>query len=171
MSQSGNAENPVQPPPKPVRMAAIGSIEQFEAGTSDWPSYAARLDQFIAANEIEDPRKVATLLTVIGSPTFKLLQNLLAPAKPADKTYKELCAALEGHLSLKPLIIAERYRFHKRDQRSGEIIAQYIADLRRLARHCEYGNITKNGPYAWGNFHACAITKFQKPQQLGRARR
>ena len=92
MSQSGNAENPVRPPPKPVRMAAIGSIEQFDAGTSGWPSYAARLDQFIAANGIEDPRKVATLLTVIGSPTFKLLQNLLAPAKPADKTYKELCA-------------------------------------------------------------------------------
>ena len=31
-------------------------------------------------------------------------------------------------------------------------------------------SITKNGPYAWGNFHACALTKFQKPQQLGRAR-
>ena len=26
--------------------------------------------------------------------------------------------------------------------------------------------ITKNAPYAWGNFHACAITRFQKPQQL-----
>ena len=35
-------------------------------------------------------------------------------------------------------------------------------DLERL--------ITKNAPYAWGNFYACAITKFQKPQQLGRAR-
>ena len=30
--------------------------------------------------------------------------------------------------------------------------------------------ITKNAPYSWGNFHACAITRFQKPQQLGRAR-
>ena len=26
--------------------------------------------------------------------------------------------------------------------------------------------ITKNAPYAWGNFRACAITRFQKPQQL-----
>ena len=25
---------------------------------------------------------------------------------------------------------------------------------------------TKNAPYAWGNFRACAITRFQKPQQL-----
>ena len=31
--------------------------------------------------------------------------------------------------------------------------------------------ITKNAPYAWGNFHACAITRFQKPQQLSWAGR
>ena len=33
------------------------------------------------------------------------------------------------------------------------------------------GVITKNAPYAWGNFHACAITRFQKPQQLSWAGR
>ena len=31
--------------------------------------------------------------------------------------------------------------------------------------------ITKNAPYSWGNFHACAITRFQKPQQLSWAGR
>ena len=30
--------------------------------------------------------------------------------------------------------------------------------------------VTKNAPYTCGNFHACAITRFQKPQQLGRVR-
>ena len=30
--------------------------------------------------------------------------------------------------------------------------------------------VIKNAPYACGNFHACAFTRFQKPQQLGRAR-
>ena len=86
MSETGNAKNLVQRPPKLVRMAAIESVEHFNTGTSDWPSYAAQLDQIIAANGIEDPRKVATLLTVTGSTKFKLLQNLLAPDKPADKT-------------------------------------------------------------------------------------
>ena len=36
-------------------------------------------------------------------------------------------------------------------------------------RECSLFDITKNAPYAWGNFHACAFTRFQKPQQLGRA--
>ena len=28
--------------------------------------------------------------------------------------------------------------------------------------------VTKNAPYACRNFHSCAFTRFQKPQQLGR---
>ena len=42
-------------------------------------------------------------------------------------------------ISLKPLVIAERYRFHKRDQRPGESIATYVAELCRFARHCNFG--------------------------------
>ena len=42
-----------------------------------------------------------------------------------------------------------------------------VATKKKLVRP-KY-DITKNGPYTWGNFHACAITKFEKPQQLGRA--
>ena len=35
-----------------------------------------------------------------------------------------------------------------------------------------WGLITKNGPYTWGNFHACAITKFENRNSwAGRARR
>ena len=82
-------------------MAVIGSIEQFDVGTSDWPTYAARLDQFIAANAIAEDKKVATLLTVVGSATYKLLQNLLAPDKPSDKDYDQLCKALKDHLAPK----------------------------------------------------------------------
>lgn len=62
----------------------IGSIEAFDASSHDWESYAERLDQYITANGIEEGKKVATLLTVIGGPAFKLLQSLLAPDKPAS---------------------------------------------------------------------------------------
>ena len=47
--------------------------------------------------------------------------------------------ALSAHFSPKPLVIAERYRFHKRDQLPGESIATYVAELRRFARHCNFG--------------------------------
>ena len=38
---------------------------------------------------------------------------------------------------------------------------------------CEWNfghNVAENAPCACGNFYACALTRFQKPQQLGRTR-
>jgi len=42
------------------------------------------------ANEIDDERKVAVLLSVMGAKTYNLLRSLIAPAKPADKTFTEI---------------------------------------------------------------------------------
>ena len=79
-------------------------------------------------------------LTVIGTKTYSLLSDLLAPVKPVEKTYAELKAALKAHLKPKPVIIAERFQFHQRSQQTGEDVASYMAALRRLADKCSYGN-------------------------------
>ena len=42
----------------------------------------------------------------------------LAPISPNDKTYMELKHAFSAHCSRKPLVTAERYCFHERDQPS-----------------------------------------------------
>ena len=120
-------------------MATHGHIELFDVTGGNWSAYELRLTQYLAANGIDDnDLKRATMLTVIGGPAFELLQDLLAPNAPTDKTFAELCAALKGHLAPKPLVIGERYRFYQRDQRPGESIAAYVAELRRLARTCEF---------------------------------
>ena len=111
----------------------LGSIEPFDAGTGDWSTYKARLEQFLVANDVEgEPKQVATVLTLIGGPTYGLLVNLLAPEEPAKQKLADIFATLDGHFAPKPLVIAERYRFNKRDQRPGEPLNDYVAELRRL---------------------------------------
>ena len=119
--------------------AQIGTIEPFDTSANDLETYVARLEQFLEANGIANDKKVATLLTLIGGPTFQLLNNLVSPDNPKDKNLDELKDALKQHFSPAPLEIAERYRFHKRDQASGETVATYLAELRRLARYCNFG--------------------------------
>ena len=46
---------------------------------------------------------------------------------------------LTQHLEPKPIIIAERYKFHKAEQRESESIRDYLATLQRLAETCEFG--------------------------------
>ena len=94
---------------------SLGTMEEFDVGRANWSSYSARLDQLIAANDVDDSKNVATLLTVVGSETYQLLENLVFPDKPHEKTYEALKEALSAHLSPKPLLKGQRYRFHKRD--------------------------------------------------------
>ncbi|PFX15928.1 Uncharacterized protein K02A2.6 [Stylophora pistillata] len=43
------------------------------------------------------------------------------------------------HVDPKPIIIAERYKFHKAEQEDSETIRQYLAKLQKLAETCEFG--------------------------------
>ena len=64
---------------------------------------------------------------------------MVAPDRPKDKTYNELVTVLKQHFEPKPLVIAERFHFHRRAQAVGESIAEYLAELRRLSTHCKFG--------------------------------
>ena len=46
---------------------------------------------------------------------------------------------LRSHFEPEPIVIAERFNFYKRDQKSGESIPNFVADLRRLAANCKFG--------------------------------
>ena len=117
----------------------IGRVEPFQVGVEDWDQYTERLEQYFVRNEITNETKVAVLINIVGTETYGLVCNLIAPAKPASKSYDELVSAIKDHLKPKPLVIAERFKFHRRNQGKGEGIAKYMAELRKLADRCQFG--------------------------------
>lgn len=121
------------------KMASIGKLEVFDDSQESWANYTERLEQYFIANEVADNKKVPALLSLIGPKTYGLLRDLTAPEKPSSKSFVDLVAILQAHLAPKPLVIAERFRFHKREQKEGESVNAYAAELRRLAEHCEFG--------------------------------
>ena len=120
--------------------STIGSLTGFKPDSEKIEAYLERVQLFFAANGIEDDKKVLVLLTVIGSPTYALLSSLLAPEKPGDKSFTVLKDTLLRHFDPKPLVITERFHFHRRNEVSSESISEYVAELRQLATHCEFGN-------------------------------
>lgn len=85
-----------------------------------------RFENFTKANDIDEVKRVPVLLSVMGTKTYNLLHNLNAPAKLGEKMYQEITTLTE-HFSPKPLIMAEQFRFHKRNQEKRETVAQYVA--------------------------------------------
>lgn len=123
-----------------AKMAAlIGHIDAFDEATEQWSTYVERFEHFVSANDVPQAKLVAVFLSVMGATTYGLLRSLLAPAKPATKTFKDIVDTLNAHFSPKPIIIAERFRFHKRNQEEGESVAQYVAVLKKLSEHCDFG--------------------------------
>uniref|UniRef100_A0A3B3SNE8 CCHC-type domain-containing protein n=1 Tax=Paramormyrops kingsleyae TaxID=1676925 RepID=A0A3B3SNE8_9TELE len=112
--------------------ALLGHIDAFDESTEQWSTYVERFEHFIEANDV-------VFLSVIGAITYRLLRSLLAPEKPGTKMYQDLVDILNAHFSPKPIIITERFRFHKRNQEEGESVVQYVAVLKRLSEHCDFG--------------------------------
>lgn len=116
-----------------------GNIEEFDINSHNWDEYVERLEHYFVANEVEEENQQrAILLTVCGSKTYGLIRNIVSPDKPSDKTYDELITEIRSHLKPKPLIIAERFKFHQRKQREGETVSQFMAELRKLSEHCNF---------------------------------
>ena len=93
----------------------LRKIGEFDSATEDWTSYLERLTHYLATNGIAEEKKKDTFLCCVGiRETFGLLRALVAPQNPGDKTFIELTDALTIHLAPKPLVIAERFYFHKR---------------------------------------------------------
>ena len=123
-----------------TRMATYGTLQPFQPDDEGIAAYLERAAIYFTANGIEETKQVPVFLSVVGGKVYALLRDLLVPAKPSSKTFTELSDTLKGHFEPKPLVIAERYYFYNRHQKPSESIADFVAELRRFATHCEFGD-------------------------------
>ena len=120
-------------------------------------AYLERANLFFTANGIGEDKRVSVFLVAIGTKNYDLIKSLTAHTLPQDKSYADLQQILKNHFQPKPLVsitagcafvdywgavlvIAERYRFYQRTQAVGDSVLDFLADLRRLAITCEFGN-------------------------------
>ena len=123
-------------------MTRYGQIQEFRAENDSITAYFERVEMYFTANDIADDKQVPVLLSSIGAKTYELLRSLVAPKVPKEKTFKDIEKLLKDHFEPTPSVIAERYRFHRRDQAVGENITDYVAELRKLTTHCKFEETT-----------------------------
>lgn len=64
---------------------------------------------------------------------------MATPDDPSRKTLQEILDIIDKHFTPKLFLIAERFRLMKRDQHESESIHIYLAELRRLSEHYDFG--------------------------------
>ena len=115
----------------------VNNVGEFQPDNESISAYLERVSLFFEVNGIEAGKQVAWLLNMIGAKNYSLVRTLVAPE---SKTLEQLTAVLKQHYEPKCLVIARRFYFHRRNQDTNESIAEYVAELRKLAAPCEFGD-------------------------------
>uniref|UniRef100_A0A5S6QBK2 RNA-directed DNA polymerase n=1 Tax=Trichuris muris TaxID=70415 RepID=A0A5S6QBK2_TRIMR len=123
-------------------MNHVRHFEEFDVSNpAGWEEYAERLEFYMAANGIRDQqRKLAVLCSSSGPKTYSIIRSLTSPDAPSTKTFDEVMTLLRAHFVPKPSEMYRRFQFQRRSQQVGEGIAVYVAELRHLAQHCNFGD-------------------------------
>ena len=118
----------------------IGCVSEFNPEFEDWQVYSEKLEQYFQANKISDSKiQVATLLSLVGTATYKLLRDLSYPKLPKDKSYEELNILMTDQFSPVVSVWRERIRFYIAHQNERESVSEWYARVRNLAVNCKFG--------------------------------
>ena len=121
-------------------MTTHGQIGEFNSQREDWMFYFERLEEYFIANDIKSAKKMkAILLSVVGADTYQLIRSLVAPEKPKEKIFEQLVNLVQEHHQPTPSAIVQRNKFNSRTQSTGESVAMFVTELRRLVEHCQFG--------------------------------
>ena len=106
--------------------------DTLQAEDESISAYLKRVDLYFVANDMNAAKQVPSS---IEAKTYELLRSLTAPKAQKEKSLKEL---KDCHFEPVPIVIAETYRFHRREQKARKSIAESVAELRRLTTHCKF---------------------------------
>lgn len=138
-SSSDEANKPGHPTERRIMTEVIGHMDPFDEAREQWTTYIEHFEHYFLANEIWTAKKVSVLFSVMGPKTYGLLRSLVGPSKPGELEYDQVVDVMQAHFAQKPLVIVERFRFHKRNQGEEHRVSQYVAVIKGLWEHCEFG--------------------------------
>jgi hypothetical protein len=124
-----------------VIMSAITGLEVFKG--INWKAYQQQFECFVLINDIPKEKKVPLLITKLSTEVYELLTTLCVPTLPVNETYENICQKLDKYyhpIKNKALHQAE---FRKRCQKPNESIEEYIIELKKLSKNCEFKNLNE----------------------------
>ena len=124
---------------------AHGVLREFDPLKESIEDFRERFDFYCLVNNIRGEgdtasRKQALFLTLLGQSAFAKLKTLASPTSINDLTLDQIMEHLIGHYKPQTIEIAERFKFFKRHQLGGESTTDFMTELRRLAKTCNFGN-------------------------------
>lgn len=110
---------------------------KFNMETQNFNSYSAQLrEHFKAYGVTESDQKRSFFISLYE--LYELVGKLFGIENFESKSFEEIVQKLSDYFKSKIHILAARYTFHNRRMNEGESYANWIVELRGLARNCAF---------------------------------
>ena len=107
-----------------------------------WPEWRSQFQRFRTASELTDKSgevQVSSLIYSMGPEAEKIFfQFGLADAEAND--FHTVIGRFNAYFEPKRNVIHERAKFHKRNQKEGESVEEYIRHLYELSEHADFAD-------------------------------
>lgn len=133
-------------------MGTIGDVERFSIN-EDFQMWYEQFQQFLKSNGLSEARAVSLFIMKMDKEAYKLLRSLCAPDLPGEKELGELVSLIQNHLKPKASARTQRYKFKECKQMPGQSVTTYLAELKKISLHCEFGSNLENhllDQFVWG---------------------
>ena len=119
-------------PPSALKLNVEDKVETWKLWKQQWGNYVtlSELDKF------DNKVQLAMFESCLGPTALRVYNQL--PIYEEGITLKNILPAMESALVGEQNETYERYRFNMRSQQQGEIIENFITDLRYLAKTCGF---------------------------------
>ena len=117
-------------------------MREFDPKKESIEDFEERFEFYCVVNGIcgdNADKKKASFATLLGQDTFAKLKTLASPTAISELTLDAVKQHLRNYFRLPTVEIAERFKFFKRNQKEQESATDYMSELHRLAKTCNFG--------------------------------
>ena len=83
----------------------------------------------------------AVLISACGPATYRIIKDVLTPEAPSTVDFDAIAEKLTQHFQTVPNQIAQHCKFFSLTGRPHQLIAEYVAQLKKLVEHCQFGDL------------------------------
>ena len=114
--------------------------------SSNWKRFKSQWTNYELATDLTEdtPKRTAIFLSCIGSEAYDVFESMVFDNEEDRLSISKVIAAFEQHCIGETNITYERYILNKRVQEDHETFDNFLTDIRRLAKSCEYGTLTES---------------------------
>ena len=125
------------PPPEKLKVTDDSTLSQnFRRFMRGWNNYEVATNLKAESSEF----RCAIFMTMIGSDALELFESFKFAEGESEENIVTVIKKFEDYCVESTHEAFESFRFHSRDQEQNESIDAFVAELRKLAKGCNFGD-------------------------------